>query len=268
VTADRASFGVLAAQCTVVVVIVALWQWAAISWPSPTRPQLGLILRDCWRFAQGDLLRTAVLPSLYRMLLGFSVAVALGSIFGLVIGYLRALDPWVRPALEFLRFIPAVAILPAAMLLLGPTDAMRICVIAFGSVFPVLLAAIDGARRVDPTLLEVARINGLSRTAQIARVILPAALPVVFAGVRVALGLALIMMVLSELIAADNGIGFYILRSQRLFQTASVYAGVLVIGSLGWLLTTALLVCERRLLAWHRGWRGLAAENGISRGRA
>jgi ABC-type nitrate/sulfonate/bicarbonate transport system permease component len=142
-------------------------------------------------------------------------------------------------------------------LLLGPTDAMRITVIAFGSVFPVLLAGVDGARRVDPMLLEVARLEGLGRAAQIVRVILPAALPFLFAGVRVALGLALIMMVLSELIAADNGLGFVMLRSQRLFQTANVYAGVLVIGAIGWLLTTLLLLCERRLLAWHRGWRGL-----------
>ena len=146
---------------------------------------------------------------------------------------LRALDPWVRPVLEYLRFIPAVAILPAAMLLFGATDKMRIFVIAFGSIFPVLLAAIDGARRVEPMLLDVARVSGLTVTQRSYGSSLPAALPSIFAGVRIALSIALVMMVISELIAADDGLGFYILRNQRLFQTANVYAGVLTIGTIG-----------------------------------
>ncbi len=261
---DRTRLGVLGSQLAFGVAIVVVWQWAAIHWPSPTRPGLERIWREYWRFVQGDLLQTAVLPSLYRLGAGFAIAVVLGSLLGLIIGYLRALDPWVRPVLEYLRFVPAVAILPAALLLFGPTNVMRIFIIVFGSIFPVLLAAIDGARRVDTTLLEVARLSGLGRSGQIVRVVLPATLPFLFAGVRVALGLALIMMVLSELIAAEDGIGFYILRSQRLFQTANVYAGVLVIGTLGWALTTAFLFGERRLLGWHRGWRGLPVAGGGS----
>ena len=261
---DRTRLSVIASQLAFGAAIVVAWQWAALSWPSPTRPALEPILREYWRFVQGDLFRTAVVPSLYRLSIGFAIAVVLGSLFGLLVGYLRALDPWVRPVLEYLRFVPAVAILPAALLMFGPTNIMRIIIIAFGSIFPVLLAAIDGARRVDTTLIEVAKISGLSRFQQIVRVVLPATLPFLFAGVRVALGLALIMMVLSELIAADDGIGFYILRSQRLFQTANVYAGVLVIGTLGWALTTAFLIGETRLLGWHRGWRGLPAPNAAS----
>ncbi|HWM83736.1 ABC transporter permease [Pseudorhodoplanes sp.] len=252
----------LVLQIATIASLVLVWQWAALSHPAPYLPPLEAIARGYWRLVQGDLLFVAVLPSLYRLLVGFLAAVVLGVIAGLAIGYLRALDPWVRPILEYLRFIPAVAILPAALLLLGPTDAMRIFVIAFGSIFPVLLAAIDGARRVDPTLLDVARVNGLSTVQQIVRVVMPAALPSIFAGIRIALGLALIMMVISELIAADDGIGFYILRSQRLFQTAGVYAGVLVIGTIGWALTAGLLAFEKRVLAWHRGWRGLTVASG------
>ncbi len=135
---------------------------------------------------------------------------------------------------------------------------MRVFVIAFGSIFPVMLAAIDGARRVDPLLLDVARVNGLSVLERLYRVVLPAALPPIFAGVRIALSIALVMMVISELIAADDGLGFYILRNQRLFQTANVYAGVLTLGTIGLLLTLALLAVEKRLLGWHRGWRGMA----------
>lgn len=251
----------LAWQIATIVGLLLIWQWAALYHPAPPLPRLEAIASYYWRFVQGDLLHTAVLPSVYRLLVGVLTAVVLGSLFGLTIGYLRAIDPWVRPVVEFLRFIPAVAILPATLLLFGPTDLMRIFVIAFGSIFPVLLASIDGARRVDPILLDVARVSGLSNREQIARVILPASLPAMFAGVRIALGLALIMMVISELIAADDGIGFSILRNQRLFQTAGVYAGVLVIGTLGWGMTLVLLLIEKRVLAWHRGWRGLPSKS-------
>lgn len=240
--------------------LLAVWQWASTTYPGPSLPPLQSIVRTYWRLVQGDLFYAAVLPSLYRLTVGFLIAAIAGSVLGLAIGCSRSLDAWLRPVLEYLRYVPAIAILPPALLILGPTDGMRIFVIAFGCIFPVLLAAIDGARRVEPTFLETARINGLGAIERIRRVVLFAAMPSLFAGLRIALGLGLIMMVISELIAADNGIGFYILRSQRLFQSAGVYAGVLVIGTIGWMLTVGLLAVERRVLHWHRGWRGLLVE--------
>jgi ABC-type nitrate/sulfonate/bicarbonate transport system permease component len=211
------------------------------------------------RLLQPDMVGSTVAPSLYRLAIGFAVGVSIGAIAGLILGYFRWIDPWVRPFLEYLRFIPAVAILPAAILLFGPTDFMRIFVITFGCIFPVLLAAMDGARRVEPLLIDVAIASGRSKVQQLAEVILPASLPAIFAGIRIALGMALIMMVLSELIAAENGIGYDLLRNQRLFRTANVYAGVLLIGTLGWVLTAMLLRVEKHVLGWHRGSRKLAA---------
>lgn len=250
----------LSLQVMLIAGLLAIWQWAAVTFPGPTLPPLLAVWRSYWRLVQGDLLHTAVLPSLYRLLIGFLIAAVGGALIGLAIGCSRSLDAWSRPVLEYLRYIPAIAILPPALLILGPTDTMRIFVIAFGCIFPVLLAAIDGAKRVEPTFLDTARVNGLGAIARIRRVVLFAAMPSLFAGLRIALGLGLIMMVISELIAADNGIGFFILRSQRLFQSAGVYAGVLVIGTIGWLLTAGLLLVERRVLHWHRGWRGLPVD--------
>ena len=255
-TYSRAHIAPLSWQVVTILGLLAVFQYAALAHPAPYLPRLENIAAGYLRLWHGDLLWIAIVPSMTRLAIGFCIAVILGSVIGLVVGYLRALDPWVRPVLEYLRFIPAVAILPAALLLFGATDKMRIFVIAFGSVFPVLLAAIDGARRVEPLLIDVARVNGLSVTQRIMRVVLPAALPSIFAGVRIALSIALVMMVISELIAADDGLGFYILRNQRLFQTANVYAGVLTIGTIGLVLTLALLMFEKRVLAWHRGWRG------------
>ncbi|MGE0338863.1 MAG: ABC transporter permease [Xanthobacteraceae bacterium] len=260
--ANRRYIAPLAWQAGTIALLLTVWQWAALTYPAPYLPALENIATGFLRLWHGDLLFSAIVPSMMRLAIGFVIAVVVGSVVGLTLGYLRNLDPWVRPVFEYLRFIPAVAILPAALLLFGPTDTMRIFVISFGSVFPVLLAATDGARRVEPLLLEVARVERLSIPERLFRVILPASLPSIFAGVRIALSIALVMMVISELIAADNGLGFYILRNQRLFQTANVYAGVLAIGTIGLALTLALLAVEKRVLAWHRGWRGLPGADG------
>lgn len=259
--ASRIQIGPVFWQIGTIGALLALWQWSALTHPAPYLPALQNVAAGYVRLWHGDLLMNAIVPSVTRLGIGLLIAVVLGCVLGIVLGYLRSLDPWMRPVLEYLRFIPAVAILPAALLLFGPTDTMRIFVIAFGSVFPVLLAAIDGARRVEPVLLDVARVSGLSLHERLFRVILPAASPSIFAGIRIALSIALVMMVISELIAADDGLGFYILRNQRLFQTANVYAGVLTIGTIGLVLTLGLLAVEKRVLAWYRGWRGLADGN-------
>ena len=253
----------LAWQATTILALVAVWQWLALTHPAVYLPPIERIVDAYLRLWHGDLLYSALVPSLRRLALGFAIAILMGCVAGIVLGSLRSLDPWVRPTIEYFRFIPAVAILPASLILFGATDQMRVFVIAFGSVFPVLLAATDGARRVEPILLDVARASGLSTAERLIRVVLLAALPSIFSGVRVALSIALVMMVISELMAADDGLGFYILRNQRLFQTANVYAGVLTIGTVGLALTLTLLSVEKRVLAWHRGWRGLTE---ISRG--
>lgn len=245
-------------QLCLIGMLLAAWQVSATLWPAPYLPKLQTVLASFLNFFHGNLLFSAVLPSLYRFAIGFGVAVLLGSFIGLTLGYLRGLNEWVRPILEYLRFLPTVAILPAALLLFGATDGMRIFVIAFGSIFPVILAAMDGARRVDQVLIDVARVNGLTVPQRIFRVILPAVLPAIFAGIRIALSIALVMMVISELIAANDGLGHFILRSQRLFQTANVYAGVLLLGAIGFVLTACMLAIEGRFLAWYKGWRGAA----------
>ncbi|WP_166802490.1 ABC transporter permease [Microvirga pakistanensis] len=257
-TSKRSNIAPLAWQVSTLLAVLVAWQWAAVTNPTTHLPPLQLIFTRYLDLLWGDLLWSAVAPSILRLLIGFSIAVLFGAVLGIVIGSLRWFEPFLRPVIEYLRFIPAVAVLPAALLVFGATDTMRIFVIAFGSVFPVLLAAIDGARRAEELLTDVARICGLSTAERLFRVTLPAASPLIFAGIRIALSIALVMMVISELIAADNGLGYYILRSQRLFQTANVYAGVLMIGTIGLVLTLFLLTFEKRVLAWHRGWRGLS----------
>jgi len=209
-----------------------------------------------WELATGPTLTTDVLPSIGRFLAGYAIGCVVGIAVGVPIGYIRSLEPWIRPVLEFLRSLPAPAIVPIAVLLLGASSGTRIAVIAFGACWAVLLNAIDGARGVDPLLIDTGRVNRLGTAAILRRIVIPAALPQIFAGLRIALGIALIVMVFSEMIASTSGLGFQILTSQRRFLVPETYGGVLLIGLIGWAFSVLFLYVERRVLSWHVGRLG------------
>lgn len=244
-------------QIAVVLSLLLIWQAMALVAPSPALPPITDVLSSAVKLVVGEGLLTVIFPSVWRLTVGLLLGVAVGIVVGLTIGFAKSLEPWVRPFLEFFRAVPAVALLPGAILLFGATDAMRVFVIALGCMFPVLLSSIDGARRTDALMLETARVLGHSKTKVLIHVVVKSAWPTVFAGIRISMAIALIMMVISELIAANDGIGYFIQQSQRLFRTVDVYAGVIIIGVLGLLYTTAMLRIEQRVLRWHRGWRGV-----------
>jgi len=126
-----------------------------------------------------------------------------------------------------------------------------------GSVWPVLLNTVDGIRGVDPESIDMARSFGLSRWQRVGRVMLPAASPQIMVGLRTALSIAIILMVISEMQASSNGLGYKVLEAQRSFDVAGMFAGIIVIGVVGVLLNVLFVAGERRLMAWHHGARGL-----------
>ena len=132
---------------------------------------------------------------------------------------------------------------------------MRVILIAYGSVWPVLLNTIEGVRTVDPMQIDTARAFRLPRTARLTRVILPAAMPKIFTGVRISLSLAIILMVVSELVASTNGIGYRILNSQIMLLLTDMWCGILLLALLGLTLNAAFQQIERYALHWHRGAR-------------
>ena len=136
--------------------------------------------------------------------------------------------------MQFLRAIPAPALLPFAILVLGVGNSMKIFIIAFVCLWPVLLNTIDGVAGVDPTLRETARVYRIGARDRILRVMLPAAAPQIFAGMRTSLSLALILMVISEMVASTNGIGYFVLQSQRSFAIPEMWSGILLLGLLGY----------------------------------
>jgi sulfonate transport system permease protein len=245
----------LGVQLVVPVLAVAAWWWLSRNSTSAFYPPLSQILtsfRQTWLFSHWT---TDALPSLGRMGAGYALAVAGGIALGVLLGLWPLLARALHPLLEFVRAVPPPLLLPVAILMFGVGDRMKIFVIAIGCVWPILLNTIDGVRGVEPTMLEMARSYGLGTLRRWREVVMPAALPQIFAGLRSGLSIALILMVISELVASTNGIGFSVLDAQRTFAIPDMWSGIILLGLLGILLNGLLQAVEHWVLAWHRGYR-------------
>ena len=154
-----------------------------------------------------------------------------------------------------LRPLPVSAVIPVAIALFGLTEGMALAVIAFGSLWPLLLATVHGFAAVEPRLYEVARTLHMSRLAVIAKIALPSASPDILAGMRLSLTVALILSVVCEMLAGLDGLGHWVLLSARAFRSADLFAGVILLGVVGYVTALAMAVAERRILAWRsRGY--------------
>jgi ABC-type nitrate/sulfonate/bicarbonate transport system permease component len=248
------------AEIVVPIAIVAAWQLWAVHRDDPKFPPPWTILQkfqDLWLFSEfGE----HVVPSLERIGLGFALAVVAGILLGIPLGLSRLGRLWAMPHIEYWRAIPPPALLPISVVLLHSIgNVQKVSFIAFFCLFPVLLNTIDGVRGIDPTLVETAQSYGLGTFERIRRIVVPAALPQIVAGMRNSLALAVIMMVLSEYFASTSGVGYVLLISKNTFDFGPMWAAILLIGVLGYLLNFAFILFERRVLAWHRGWRATAA---------
>lgn len=232
--------------------VVWLWQIAAdarlispVFFPSPARTFTALLAME----ERGDLWRPMAATAL-RMFYGWVLASLAGVLLGAAIARSGPVRAYLEPLLEYLRPLPAAAIIPPAILFLGLTSKMAVAVISFGALWPVLLGAYHGFRSVDPQLAEMATAMRLGTVSFLWKVALPSALPDIFAGVRVSLAIALILAVVTEMQSAQSGLGFNILMAQRSFRSPELYAGIIVLGVLGLFTNQALIATERRLLRW------------------
>jgi ABC-type nitrate/sulfonate/bicarbonate transport system permease component len=239
-----------------IALLLVLWELAAASgaMPSLSFPRMSEILATWWRLVLSGELPAQLADSLWRMFAGYFIGVALGVLIGLLMGYFRVFYNLLEPITEVLRPIPSPAYLPIVILFLGIDDEMKIFMIAFASLFPVLINTYSGVRSVDPIQLQTARTFGVAGRKLVWQVVLPAASPYIFAGMRVSLAVALIVMVISEMVAASSGIGFFILSAQRGFQIREMFAGVLTLAVVGYLLNRLFVAIENRVLAWHYGY--------------
>lgn len=243
----------------VLVVILVIWQIATGIMDSPYFPQPSEIFERAWElWAPGaDAIITTsmsrdVIPSLTRTLIGFGIAVVAGITLGTVIGLNRSIEAYLDWILQFMRAVPPPTLFPVFLIVFGTGNEMRVALIAFGTVWPILLNTIEGVRGVKPLTLEAARVFRIESGDRLFRVMLPSAGPKILAGIRTSLSLSLILMVISEMLASSSGIGYQLVQAQRSFAILNMWAAILLLAVLGYLLNLILTVVERRILAWQR----------------
>lgn len=199
----------------------------------------------------GDM-REQLIGTVLRMINGWLLASLVGIALGSAIGISETLRNYLRPTLSFARALPASAVVPVAIALVGLTPGMVLGVIVFGSIWPTLLATVQGFAMVDPRLVEVSRALHLSRFDFIWKIGLPNAVPDIITGMRLSLTVALILAIVGEMLAGQEGLGKAILLAARMFRAPDLYAGIVLLGLVGLVSSYGLLLVERRVARWRR----------------
>ncbi|WP_340537836.1 ABC transporter permease [Nocardioides sp. GXZ039] len=242
-------------------VLLLVWQLATVQSDSmffPTPLEIAADVRERW-FSAGlsngivtEAFHVDILPSLYRLALGLLIAWVVGISLGVLLGRVRVVAETVEPLLHFMRALPGPVLLPLALVLVGTGTSMRVSLIAFGAVWPVLFNTYSAVRQVPEGYIENARVARVSRPALLFRVILPAAGAGIFTGIRVSTSLGIILLIASELVAASDGIGFGLTQSQRSFQFLAMWSFIVALSLLGYLSNLLFSSVEAGVLRWHR----------------
>jgi ABC-type nitrate/sulfonate/bicarbonate transport system permease component len=251
-------------QWLVLAAAVALWQLWASSRQSPFFPAPSAILARMYqRWFSGPaahLFLTAdatgnLGPSLVRILIGLAISLVIAVPLGITLGRSPLVTAYLDPLLQFARSIPVVTAAPVFIALFKLGTQMEVATIVAGTIWPLLLNTIDGAAGVPPLQLETAAAFRLSAWDRLTRVIVPAALPKIFTGLRLSLSLSLILMVFAELVGSSSGLGYELNNASSSFDLPGFWAVLVLLGILGYLLNAVLLGVEKSVLAWHRGPR-------------
>lgn len=250
-SARRAWYAVL--EVGVPVLLVALWWTWSANAENPFFPPLSEILtrfRELWLFEHWE---SDIVPSLVNLVVGFSSAAVLGVSAGVVLALVRPLRELVEPLLTFLRAVPMVAAIPVIVATLGFGDGVRVLIIVIAAAPPMLIATMDGVSSLDPMLKDVGRTFGLSRTDRLVRVYLPQAGAQIFSGLQVGLLYSLVLMIASEMLGATRGIGYMTLLAQQTFNSVDMWAGILLLGAVGFFANLLLTKVRNRVLRWYDG---------------
>ena len=189
--------------------------------------------------------------SLLRAASGFAIGGSIGFAFGVAVGFSRTAGLLLDRTILMLRAIPFLAVLPLVIVWLGIGEGAKIFLVAFGVAFPIYMNTVLGIRQVDPKLVELGRVTGLSTWTLIRRIILPGALPSILNGVRYALATAWLALVVAETIAASSGIGFLAMDAREFLRTDVIVLVIVIYAAIGVAADSVAKLLERRLLAWH-----------------
>ncbi|SES29113.1 ABC-type nitrate/sulfonate/bicarbonate transport system, permease component [Lentzea xinjiangensis] len=238
---------------------IAVWQLVTTAaghpyFPGPVR--IAEAAGQLWlsgppsRLWLGDTVTADIVPSLARMLGGWAGAGLLGVALGLWLGRCPRAFAYARVPIALARAVPQPLLVPVFLVILGLTTTMEVVTIITGVIWPVLLNTLDGARAITPELTDTMRAFRLSRARWVLWIVIPAAAPRIFAGLRISLAIALILMVISELVGSTSGIGYQLNLSRSTFALPQMWAWICLIGALGYTLHLLLQRTQRHLLAW------------------
>jgi ABC-type nitrate/sulfonate/bicarbonate transport system permease component len=239
------------------VVVLALWEFASrtrlvdpLLLPAPTT-----VFAEMWRMLVDGSLLADTWASLRRILLGFSISTVLSVVIGALMGRSPVFDDLLDPLIELVRPISPLAIFPLALLWFGIGDASKVFLIALSCSFPIIISTYTGVRGIDRSYVQVARSLGATRFEIFQRVFLNGALPHIFTGIRLAWGIALIVIIASEMIGGVAGLGYMVLTAQQTFRVDQVFVGIVVIGVLGFATDQGFRALRRKLLPWYQEFR-------------
>ena len=224
-------------------------------------PPLAVVLEKFNLLWLGPRFFSDVIPSLERLAAGYLLACVAGVALGILIGLYSLLRRAIEPVLEFFRAIPPVAMIPLLIVSMGFGDAMKITVIVAGAIWPILLNTVEGVKAIDSVLDETCRTYGVRGFARLRHLILPSVSPQIAAGMRLGLSIGIVLMVISEMFAALDGLGAAIIYFQRSYEIAEMWSGVLMLGLFGFALSLVFRWFERRTLRWYYGMRDLERRN-------
>jgi len=236
--------------------IVAIWQLASSQGWLSTRilPAPEKIVTAFWQLtASGELWQHLAISR--RALIGFAIGGTIGLALGLITGTSRTGERLLDTSLQMLRNVPHLALIPLVILWFGIDESAKIFLVALGTLFPIYLNTYHGIRNIDRGLIEMARSYGLSGWSLFAQVILPGALPGIMVGVRFALGLMWLTLIVAETISAQSGIGYMTMNAREFLQTDVVVVAIILYALLGKLADVAAQLLERIWLRWHPAWQ-------------
>ena len=245
----------LAVVLALPVALVAAWWFASADSQSFYFPPLQTILQTFGKLWFSPQAVQNVVPSLARFSIGYLAAALLGIAIGLPVGASRNLRNVLEPVLEFLRAIPPPVLVPVLILFAGIGNEMKALVIVFGCIWPVLLNTVAGVRALDDVLAEVVRSYRIGAFDRLWHFMLPGASPQIFTGLRQSLSIGIILMVVSEMFAASDGIGFALVQYQRTFAIPEMWSGIILLGIIGIVLSLIFRAIEAWLLDWYYGLR-------------
>ena len=233
------------------ILVVVLWWFLSAGSTSFSSPSLKDMLTALWHGLVHGELREDLWFSVKNTLAGLAIATIAGVLAGLVIGESDGLRRATGPLLDYIRATPTIAFVPVFILSFGLGSTPKIVLIALGSVWPILMNTISGVAGINPAVNEIAAGYRIPWRLRLFRVTLPGASPQIFAGIRVALQIAIVLMVVSEIYGSPVGLGHFILQSGTSFKVADTWGGTILIGIVGYVLSVALLFVEHALLGWH-----------------